>query len=57
MKSPKLQWYRKLGHLYQAFYGFPGSGSYGYGVTKQFAITQARLHYQGHRDQQKGVTA
>ena len=45
MKKPKIQWSRKLGHLYQVFFGLPGNGSYGYGITRKQASAQARDRY------------
>lgn len=40
-RKPKVQTRRKIGHLYQVFYGFPGSGVYGRGLNFKLARQDA----------------
>lgn len=41
-RKARIQFIRKLGHLWQAFYGLPGHGTYGYGATRKLAAANAR---------------
>jgi hypothetical protein len=45
IQKPKVQFARKLGHLFQVLYGFPGYGFYGYGTTRKLASLNARLAF------------
>lgn len=38
----KVQFARKLGHLWQVFFGLPGNGTYGYGITRKQATINAK---------------
>lgn len=41
-RKPRVQFSRKVGHLWQVFYGLPGNGRYGYGVTRKQATAKAK---------------
>ena len=41
-RKPKIQWARKLGHLWQVCYGFPGRARLGYGLTRKLATAEAK---------------
>lgn len=47
--KPRVQWSRKLGHLYQVFFGLPGNGAFGYSPTRRLATQQARERYHNAR--------